>query len=145
MEKQKATVVNQITARWVGGYAFDQITDGFTVRTESQGLSEAPKGPGPKKLVLVSLAGCSGIDVVSILDKMRIVYESFTIDVEADLSDEHPKVYTAIRLTYTLSGKELDRKKITRAVELSLNNYCGVAAMLRKNCPIDYELVLEEG
>ena len=143
MSTEKVSVVNQITAQWKGGYAFDHRTDGFTVRTESQGLSEAPKGPGPKKLVLVSLAGCSGIDIVSILEKMRIDYESFDIDVEADLSDEHPKVYTAIRLTYKLSGKDLDRNKIIRAIELSLNSYCGVAAMLRKNCPIDYELVLE--
>ena len=144
MSTEKVSVVNQITAQWKGGYAFDHQTDGFTVRTESQGLSESPKAPGPKKLVLVSLAGCSGIDVVSILEKMRIEYESFDIDVEADLSDEHPKVYTAIRLTYRLKGKDLDRNKITRAVELSLNSYCGVSAMLRKNCPIDYELVLEE-
>jgi putative redox protein len=97
------------------------------------------KGPSPKPLILSSLAGCTGIDVVSLLNKMHVSYSDFNITVEADLGDEHPKMYTEIRLTYFIKTDERD--KMEKAVQLSLEKYCGVSAMLRKVCPIIHKIV----
>ena len=93
-------------------------------------------GARPKPLLLASLAGCTGIDVVSLLDKMRVEYTDFSLVVNADLTDEHPKVYSAIYLTYRIKVNEVDREKVEKAVKLSEEKYCGVSAMLGKNCPI---------
>jgi len=99
-------------------------------------------GPGPKSLLLSGVAGCSGIDVLDILDKMRIVYSDFSIDVEAEQTDEHPKVYKDINITYHIRTDEENEEKIRKAIELSLDKYCGVSAMLKKNSAIHYKLQL---
>lgn len=98
--------------------------------------SEDIAGARPKQLLLASLAGCTGIDVVSLLAKMRVEYSDFSLSVEADLTDEHPKVYSAIYLTYHIKVNEADKEKVEKAVKLSEEKYCGVSAMLKKNCPI---------
>lgn len=100
------------------------------------------RGPRPKALLLSSLAGCTGMDVASILAKMKMPYDSFAIEVGAHQTDEHPKVYDKIDLRYIFTGGELDEKKIEKAVTLSQDKYCGVTAMLSKTAKIDYEIVL---
>ena len=102
------------------------------------------KGPRPKALLLSGLAGCTGMDVASILGKMKMPYDKMTIEVAADLTDEHPRVYDRIHLKYILSGESLDRNKIEKAVALSQEKYCGVTAMLAKVAEIDYEIVTSE-
>lgn len=103
------------------------------------------KGPTPKALLLGGLMGCSGMDVASILKKMRIEYDEFTMTAEADQTDSDPKVYKDIYLEYFIKGKDdLDITKIKRAVELSMTKYCGVSAMLSKNSPIHYKIYLNE-
>ena len=103
------------------------------------------KGPTPKALLLGGLMGCSGMDVASILKKMRIEYDEFTMTAEADQTEEDPKVYKDIVLEYFFKGKDdLDVTKIKRAVELSMTKYCGVSAMLSKNSPIFYKIFLNE-
>ncbi|HNP55254.1 MAG TPA: OsmC family protein, partial [Ferruginibacter sp.] len=87
------------------------------------------RGASPKKLMLASLAGCTGIDVVSILEKMKVSYTGFRIHIEADLTDEHPKIYNQVRIRYEISLAEADRPKMERAVQLSMEKYCGVSAM----------------
>ena len=81
------------------------------------------------------------MDVASILGKMKMPYDSFSIEVDADTTDEHPKVYDRIALRYVFTGSELDEKKIEKAVRLSQEKYCGVTAMLSKTAEIDYEIV----
>ena len=122
--------------------AFDHQLVNHVVRTDTVEPLGDDSGASPKRLLLAGLAGCSGIDVVSMLDKMRVKFDSLEIDVEADLTDEHPKVYSHIRMVFRFTGEKLKLDKIERAVELSLTKYCGVSAMLRKNCPIDYEIVV---
>ncbi|MFN4082300.1 MAG: OsmC family protein [Bacteroidia bacterium] len=97
-------------------------------------------GARPKPLLLASLAGCTGIDVVSLLAKMRVQYSDFSLDVSADLTEEHPKVYSVIYLTYNIKVNDSDKDKVEKAVKLSEEKYCGVSAMLIKNCPIHVKI-----
>ncbi|MBN8862546.1 MAG: OsmC family protein [Sphingobacteriales bacterium] len=98
------------------------------------------EGPNPKALLLSAIAGCSGIDVVDILEKMRVPFSDFTIDVEAEQTTEHPKVFLDIYITYKIKTAAENEDKVKKAIDLSLDKYCGVSAMLRKNSPIHYKL-----
>ncbi|PIP95553.1 MAG: osmotically inducible protein C [Bdellovibrio sp. CG12_big_fil_rev_8_21_14_0_65_39_13] len=98
-------------------------------------------GPSPKELVLQGLAGCSAMDVISILEKMRQPVEEFTIKATTDLTDDHPRVFTNLKMIFELKGS-LDPEKCKKSVEYSLTKYCGVAAMLSKVTPVQFELTL---
>ena len=100
------------------------------------------RGPRPKNLLLSALAGCTGMDVVSLLGKMKVPFDGFRLEVEGDVRDEHPKVYTDIAIRYIFTGSQLDRDKIDKAVTLSLDKYCGVTAMLGKTARISHEIIL---
>lgn len=100
------------------------------------------KGPGPKSLLLSGLAGCSGIDVVDILKKMRVVFSDLTIDIETEQTSEHPKVFKDIFVLYSIKTDPANEEKVKKAIELSLEKYCGVSAMLKKNSAIHYKLQL---
>jgi putative redox protein len=97
-------------------------------------------GFGPKSLLLSGLAGCSGIDIVDILKKMRVDFSEFNIEVKAEQTAEDPKVYKDIYITYKIKTGKENKEKVKKAIDLSLEKYCGVAAMLRKNSPIHYTL-----
>lgn len=98
------------------------------------------RGPRPKPLILAGLGGCTGMDVISILRKMRIEPEYFNIAVAADSTDEHPKYYNKIHITYSFKGKNLPMDKLEKAVNLSQDRYCGVSAMLGKAAELTYEI-----
>jgi putative redox protein len=98
------------------------------------------KGFGPKALLLAGLAGCSGIDVVDIFKKMRVEFSEFSIEVKAAQTEDFPKVYKDIYITYKVKTDPENEKKVKNAIDLSLEKYCGVSAMLRKNSPIHYTL-----
>lgn len=121
---------------WIKKHQFESEHEGNKIKVDG----DKENGHGPKALLLSGLAGCSGIDVVDILDKMRISFSDFTIDVEAAQTDEHPKVFTEINITYFIKTDILNEDKVRKAIELSLEKYCGVSAMLRKNSPINYKL-----
>lgn len=103
--------------------------------TESNGHNA---GPRPMELLLMGLAGCTGMDVISILDKMKINYKDFKIEIEAEKSTEHPKVYTKINLKYRVWG-DVPEDKLTTAIELSKTKYCSANAMLNKAAEINFE------
>lgn len=98
------------------------------------------KGPKPKPLMMVSLGGCTGIDVVSILKKMKVELESFNIIIEGDVTEQHPKVFEKMHVIYEFRGKDLPLDKLERAVELSREKYCGVSAMYKKVFEMTYEI-----
>ncbi len=103
------------------------------------------QGPRPKTLLLGGLAGCTGMDIVSLLNKMRVQFSDLRIRVGADLTDEHPRIYEKIHITYIVTGKDIDKSKVEKAVQLSQEKYCGVAAMLKPHSEINYEIqVIEE-
>ncbi|MFW6119346.1 MAG: OsmC family protein [Petrotogales bacterium] len=97
-------------------------------------------GARPMELVLVSLMGCTSMDVVSILRKMKVTDYKYYMEVESEKSDEHPKVFTKIHLTYNFTGKNLPKDKIEKAVELSQDKYCSVSAMLRATVDLSYDI-----
>jgi putative redox protein len=98
------------------------------------------KGPRPKALMMLALAGCTGMDVVSILKKMRMEFDDFNVHIESELNDEHPKLYTKMHIVYEFKGKALDMDKIKKAVDLSQEKYCGVSANYKKAMDISYEI-----
>ena len=105
-------------------------------------VPEGPRGETPKHLFLQSVAGCTGLDVILILEKMRApLPRNFRIEVEAPLTEEHPKVFTSFELTYLVEG-ELDADKFIRAVTLSQEKYCGISAMFRKIAPLSWRVLL---
>ncbi len=103
-------------------------------------------GIRPKELILLALAGCTGSDVISILEKKRTPLDDFEINIKADVSDEHPQIFTKIDLEYVFYGKNLNVKDIERAIDLSLTKYCSVTAMLQKSVEIlhTYKIVEEK-
>ncbi len=100
------------------------------------------EGPNPKALLLSAIAACSGIDVVDILEKMRVEFSDLTIDVETEQTTEHPRVFKDIWVTYKIKTAGENEDKVKKAIDLSLEKYCGVSAMLKKNSPIHYKLEL---
>jgi putative redox protein len=109
---------------------------------ESFGGSDA--GIRPKELLMLSLGGCTGSDVTSILEKKKIKLDGFEINITADSADEHPQVFTRMHLEYVFYGKNLPIKDIERAIELSLTKYCSVTAMLQKAMPIEHSYKIVE-
>ena len=120
--------------------AFDAHMGDHVITTDARNPIGDNKGASPKQLLLASLATCTGMDVVSLFKKMRVEYSSLSIVVEADLTEEHPRVFSEIRLTYYLTGSEFDKDKVKKAVDLSQDKYCGISAMLKKNSPILYTI-----
>lgn len=128
---------------WTEGMAFDVELDGhhFIVDADEQ-FGGRNKGPQPKGLLLSSLAGCTGMDVVSLLGKMKVPFDRFKLEIEGKLANDHPKCYTDILIRYIFHGDELDRGKIEKAVGLSVDKYCAVHYMLSKAANLRHEIVL---
>jgi putative redox protein len=129
---------------WTGGMAFKAQTGSghdliMDARAEVGGEN---KGPRPTELLLAALGGCTGMDVVSILRKMRIEFDRFEMAIEADEAAEHPKAFTTFRLVYRLWGQDVPPEKFKRAVELSQTTYCGVSALYKKGATVEYRLEL---
>jgi putative redox protein len=98
------------------------------------------EGVSPMELLLMGAAGCSGIDIVSILQKMRMEYKSFEICVEGTRAQDHPRVFTEIHITYKFQGTDLPEKKLKRAIDLSIDKYCSAINMLNKVAKITFTL-----
>jgi len=130
-----------ITSRHKGKMAFESEIGNHKIimDTVAEGGGE-DSGPSPKKLLLSTLAVCTGMDVVSLLQKMRVEYADFDIVTNADLTEEHPKVFSSIEVIYRIKVDESERGKVEKAVGLSQEKYCGISAMLRKNSPLEYRI-----
>ncbi|MBT8380649.1 MAG: OsmC family protein [Ignavibacteria bacterium] len=101
-------------------------------------------GARPKELILMALAGCTASDVVSILQKKRVNLTDFEINITAQQTDNHPKVFSELDLEYVFYGKDIKTKDIERAIELSTETYCGVSAMLSKAMKINHSYRIVE-
>lgn len=120
---------HKITTKHIENFAFESTIDAYQFKMDS---SEAPTGkgaPSPKKLMLSALAGCTGIDVVSILQKMKVDFTEFSIEIEASLTEDHPKIYDNVSVIYNIKVSATDKPKVERTVQLSKEKYCGVSAM----------------
>ena len=126
------------TTTWKIKHEFESKLDNNVIQIDGN----RKNGFGPKALLLAGLAGCSGIDVVDILEKMRVSFTGFEMDTTAEQTDEHPRVFKMIHINYKLKTAQENMEKVKKAVDLSLEKYCGVSAMLKKNSPITYDLVI---
>ena len=136
---------NLVKASWNGGMSFDIGVTGHSVVVDADvAVGGENKGAKPKPLLLAALAGCTGMDVASLMRKMRQDVSHFAIDIEANMTDEHPKYYNKIHIKYIVKGKGLELSKIEKAIDLSLNRYCGVSFMLGKTAEITHEIIIEE-
>lgn len=130
---------------WTDKVAFETDMDGHKVvidATKESGGSDL--GPRPKKLMLTALAGCTGVDVIMILKKMKVEPEAFNVIVEADVTEEHPKHYNKMKVIYQFKGKDLPKDKLEKAVKLSEEKYCGVTAVYKKAMEMESEIRVTE-
>jgi putative redox protein len=135
MTKQQAGV------HWESGMAFKASVNGFEIMIDAdEKVGGNNLGPRPKPLLLVALGGCTAMDVISILKKMRIEPEYFNVEVEGDLTEEHPKYFNKIHLVYEFRGKNLPLEQLQKAISLSQDRYCGVSETLRKTVEITSEI-----
>ena len=133
-------MTTKMTATWTGGLRFvHRSATGHALVTD--GPAEHGGGDSaatPMELLLLGLIGCTGVDVASILQRMKQPLRGLEVAAEAERAPEHPKVYTKIHLVYTLEG-DLDEKKVLRAIDLSESTYCSASAMLGKTAEITHE------
>ena len=137
--------IMKMTATWTGGKRFV-----YESATGHGLLTDAPAEVGggdtavtPIELLILGLIGCTGVDVTSILTKMKEPLEGLMVTAETERADEHPRVYTKIHLTYHVKGA-VNIKKLERAINLSEDRYCSVSAMLSKTAEITHDYVIEE-
>lgn len=135
---------SKVDVKWTHDMAFEALVNDHIIlldADESAGGHEF--GPRPKPLILVALGGCTGMDVISILKKMKVKPDYFKVQVEGEQTEEHPKVYHTITITYIFRGKDLEMEKLEKAVKLSQEKYCGVSAMISKAAELKYKIVIE--
>jgi putative redox protein len=125
------------TTIWKSGHAFDSYKEHNKIEIDAKG------GFNPKALLLSGLAGCTAIDVVDVLEKMRVPFADLKVDVETEQTTDHPKVFKDIHVNYIITTAEENRDKVRKAIDLSLEKYCGVAAMLKKNSNIHYTITIQ--
>lgn len=134
---------DKVTTHWQGGLTFESDNPSgksVIMDTTIEGQHER-FGLSPKALMLSSLAGCSALDVISTLDKMKVDIDDFKIDVTGELTDEHPRYYHSVVVDYHFYGSDLSKKKCERAVELSVEKYCGVMEMFRRFAKIETNII----
>jgi len=131
---------------WKGRMSFEGTAEsGFTIpvggRKEADGEGN---GFSPMELLLVGLAGCTAMDVISILEKKRQDVTDFAVSAQGERAAEHPRVYTRIHIEYTVTGRGVDLAAVERAVELSEAKYCSAQAMLSKTAKITHSIQIRE-
>ena len=132
---------SSIVANWNGNMSFKSVINGHELIVDAvDAVGGEDRGPRPKPLMMLALAGCTGMDVVSILKKMRVDFKDFNVYVESEMTEEHPKVYTSMHIVYEIKGKDIDASKVDKAVTLSQENYCGVSAMYKQVMKITHEI-----
>lgn len=129
---------------WQGGLRFAARSgSGHEVALDSPTRPEH-QGASPMELVLVGVAGCTAMDVVAILEKMREPLAALVVSVVGERAPSHPKYFTAIEIVYSASGEGLSREKVERAVELSHERYCSAVASLRPDCRVTTRIELAD-
>jgi putative redox protein len=135
----------EINLSWKKGMAFQTDLYGHKITIDADKTNGGQDlGPRPKALMLVSLAGCTGMDVVSLLEKMRVEIIDLNIKVEGEVTEEHPKHFTSMHITYEFWGKDLPMDKLEKVVSMSDEKYCGVSATLKQGIPVTHSIVVHK-
>ena len=131
---------------WKQRMSFEGTSDsGFKVPLGTvAALGGDNDGFRPLELLAIGLAGCTAMDVISILNKKKQDVRDFEVKVHAERAEEHPKVFTHLTIEYVVSGKNIDRSAVERAVELSESKYCPAQAMFKQIVPIDLLITINE-
>lgn len=132
------------TIEWTGEASF-AATSGSGHRVQMDGPPDhggQDRGPRPMEMLLMGLGGCTAFDVVHILKKQRQEVAACVAEIEAERADADPKVFTRIHVHFVLTGKDLDEKRVRKAISLSADKYCSASIMLAKTAEIthDYEI-----
>lgn len=132
---------NHITTTWLGSMKFESTNPSGHNLFIDAGPENDGQGEGyrPKALMLSALAGCSGLDVASLIKKMKLKVDDFKIEIDANLTEEHPKFYDKVTMAFHFFGTELNESKLQRAVDLSIEKYCGVMEMFRQFSELNVE------
>ncbi|WP_242121178.1 OsmC family protein [Aestuariivivens sediminicola] len=127
-------MANHITTTWKGNMKFESTNPSGHNLFIDAGPESGGKGDGyrPKALMLSGLAGCSGLDVAALIKKMKLDVDDFKIEIHANLTDEHPKYYDKVTVDFHFYGNNLNEKRLQKAVDLSVEKYCGVMEMFRR-------------
>ena len=127
-------MVNHITTTWLGNMRFESTNPSGHNLFIDAGPENDGKGEGyrPKALMLSALAGCSGLDIASLIKKMKLEVDDFKIDIDAELTEEHPKYFHKVSVSFHFYGENLNERKLQKAVDLSVEKYCGVMEMFRQ-------------
>ena len=145
LNMEKENHMEKVRLTWKGGDILEY--DGLSVKITLGECCENPapgEGFPPLRLVLLALGGCTGMDILQILHKMRVELENLELEISGKRREEHPRVYTRVEILYRFKGKDLDYETLKKAVELSLNKYCPVAAMVKQSGEIRYKIELNE-
>jgi putative redox protein len=135
----------EINLAWKKGMAFETELYGHKLTIDADQVNGGNDlGPRPKSLMLVALAGCTGMDIVSMLAKMRVELTDLNVKADGEVTEEHPKHFTSMHITYEFWGKDLPMDKLEKAVSLSDERYCGVSATLKKGIPVTHSIVVHE-
>lgn len=136
-------VNNHVTTKWLGKMALHSTNPSGLDLTIDASPDDGGEGLGyrPKALMLSSLAGCSGLDIAMLIRKMKLAVEDFNIETIGELTDEHPKYYHKVKVEYHFYGKALDEAKLQKAVNLSVEKYCGVMEMFRQFAALEIETI----
>lgn len=134
-----------VKAQWIDKMAFESELFGHKIKMDvGEDMGGDDLGPRPKPLMLLALAGCTGMDIVNILKKMRVEIEDFNVSVEGDLTEEMPTQYNKMHVIYEFKGKDLPMAKLEKAVKLSEEQYCGVSAVYKQVMPVTSEIRIVE-
>ncbi len=140
-------MADKITTHWQDGLTFESDNPSgksVIMDTDIEGQEER-YGLSPKAMMLSSLAGCTALDVISTLDKMKEEIDDFKIEVLGELTEEHPRYYHSVVVDYHFYGSDLNKNKCERAVDLSVEKYCGVMEMFRRFAKIETNIVYHIG
>ncbi|OFX42736.1 MAG: osmotically inducible protein C [Bacteroidetes bacterium GWA2_30_7] len=130
-----------VSANWLKNMSFEGDIDGHKILIDAKPEHGGEnKGPTPKPFMLLALAGCTAMDVVSILGKMQVQFDDFNVSVEGELTDEFPRHYNKMHVIYEFKGKNLPLDKIQKAISLSEDKYCGVNAVYKKTIEMSSEI-----
>ncbi len=134
-----------VTTKWLNNMAFEADVNGHKIVIDAEPqVGGENRGPRPKPFMLAALGGCTAMDVISILTKMRVKVESFNVKVEGDMTEEFPKHFYKMHVIYEFTGKDLPMDKLKKAVELSEDRYCGVSVVYKKTMAMTSEIVVKE-
>lgn len=136
----------KVEVKWIDGMRFVAIPESghAVIMDSSEDKGGLDSGPRPMELLLISLAGCTGMDVIYILKKMRVQVQGFELKIDAERRREHPRYYSKVHVKYVFYGKDIPEDKVKQAIELSQHKYCSVSATMRAVGELTYSFEIKE-